>query len=228
MAKKCLFIRGRPLSAWLCPFEFMSSCKTKRLEVSWLYLAESDSSCRESLFFFFFFCPCSVAYGILFQQLGIEPRPSAVEVLRSQPLTTKEVLEKIASSHSPFYGSWKVSNWLLSLKAKEGNHRVWASLIRLVKWPPVSCRISARQLSLLDLPWYCWNQAQSSEMLGILVWCLKFSVPRVRENGLIDIFRLELGYSGYMGLGLISLLGSAIFRRKSSCAKRLLLKPNTK
>ena len=54
----------------------------------------------EKVSHFFFFWPCSVAYGILFQQPGIEPRPSAVKVLSPNHWTTKEVPEKIMPSFS--------------------------------------------------------------------------------------------------------------------------------
>ena len=109
----------------------MSSCKTKAGGELVIPFAESDSSCRESLFFFFF-CPCSVAYGILFKQLGIEPRPSAVEVLRPNHWTTKEVLEKILLSFSFL---WELKGIQL-VAVSQGKGRESQSLgksIRLVK-----------------------------------------------------------------------------------------------
>ena len=145
MAKKCLFIRGRPFHPGSAPLSSWVHVK-QRLEVSWLYLLQRVILHAENHFFFFFFCPCSVAYGILFKQLGIEPRPSAVEVLRPNHWTTKEVLEKILLSFSFL---WELKGIQL-VAVSQGKGRESQSLgksIRLVKWPPVSCRIEI--LSLL-------------------------------------------------------------------------------
>ena len=200
MAKKCLFIRGRPFQPGSAPLSSWV-CVKQRLEVSWLYLLQRVILHAEKVSLFFFFpWACSVAYWILFQQPGIEPRPSAVKVLLPNYWTTKEVPEKIFLSFS-FLWELKGIQLVADSEGKERESQSLGKSIRLVKWPPVSCRISARQLSLLICPDVA--EIRHKALRCLASWCgaLSSQSPKLGRMDLsISLGSWVVGYSGIWAL----------------------------